>query len=374
MIPFDFNGWTCTLTRNGHLFKHPDKPSILVRRGDYDGQLFVQRGWLRRVFNMNPKAYGPPSYYGEPDGGLQGGSDIELYPKWARGTQAKLDGTIRRHHIGKFNEKGEPLAPWPGPRYPLAARYHGDGYQDIDGAHLIRAYEHAVAQFAHDRDPVARMWLILCAREIMRRFPILPFTDGEGPEYSLATMHKNVFADPHRAKLGVIRELAHSLRCVVESQRVAPMRLTETWITRFVEMLYMGQALNGAFGDFRYGEAMEQEAPWTVAQPGGFTVLSTDEGEFPSFQARFLYVALHEASKVVPATRTHVRVMLERAKRLEDSCVKVPDLYRPELRGLPRWVIVSRGGQLLSTVTEGVGYADTTYDEDMRKVWREQGL
>jgi hypothetical protein len=248
------------------------------------------------------------------------------------------------------------------------------GYQRIDGLHMIRAYEYAVAQYAKNKCPVARMWLILCATNIMRRFPLTPFTDGEGPEYSLATMHKNVFADPHRAKLGVIRELAHSLRCVVESQRVAPMRLTETWITRFVEMLYMGQALNGAFGDFRYGEGMEQEAPWTVFQPGGFRILTSDEGEFPSFQARFLYVALHEASKVVPATRTHVRVMLERAKKLEDSCWKVPDLYRPELRGLPRWVIVSRGGELLPTVTGGVGYADTTYDEDMRKVWREQGL
>jgi len=361
MIPFDFNGWTCTLTRNGHLFQR-GREKILVRHGP-NRRLTVQRTWLARTFNLHPPTYGNVN-----DGGEQGGQDVVLYP--TTGSLAQLDGTIERHAIASFMGDGTPRPPWPGPRYPLSQDSESP-YKRIDGAHYLRAYGPALP---FPEDPVARMWLILCAHEVMRRFPLAPFTDGEGPEYSLATMHKNVFADPHRAKLGVIRELAHSLRCVVESQRVAPMRLTETWITRFVEMLYMGQALNGAFGDFRYGEGMEQEAPWTVFQPGGFRILTSDEGEFPSFQARFLYVALHEASKVVPATRTHVRVMLERAKKLEDSCWKVPDLYRPELRGLPRWVIVSRGGELLPTVTGGVGYADTTYDEDMRKVWREQGL
>ncbi len=366
MIPFDFNGWTCTLTRNGHLFSGPS--TILVRHGD-NRRLTVQRTWFARASNLHPKPYGNVD-----DGGEQGGQGIDLYPKWTRATRDAMDGTIERHAIASFMGDGTPRPPWPGPRYPLSQDSESP-YKRIDGAHYVRAYSHAVAQFAHDRDPVARMWLILCAHEVMRRFPLASFTDGEGPEYSLATMHKNVFADPHRAKLGVIRELAHALRGVVESQRVAPMRITETWITQFVEMLYMGQALNGAFANNTIDEpSAEQGQPWTVAQPGSFRLLTPDEGEFPSFQARFMYVALNEASKVVPATRTHVRTMLERAKRLEDGCMKVTDLYRPELRGLPRWVIVSRGGQLLTDVTEGIGYADTTYDEDMRRVWQEQGL
>ncbi len=371
MIPFDFNGWTCTLTRNGHLFTHPDMPSILVRRGDYDGQMFVQRGWLRRVFDMNPKAYGPPSYYGEPDGGLQGGSDIELYPKWARGTQAKLDGTIRRHHIGKFNENGEPLAPWPGPRYPLAARYHGDGYQNIDGAHLIRAYSYAVAQFAHDCDPVARMWLILCAHEVMRRFPLAPFTDGEGPEYSLATMFRNVTATPHTGALGIQRENAWSLRCVVEAQRVAPSRIFETWITRFVDMLYMGQASNGATERHNKASGLQQSEPW------GMFGLSEDVEVCVSWQIPFMVVAVREAMLVVPETYAHGRVVLERFRAIWDSAPRVGgDVYGgvATASGLNRYLVVARNGELVPRITEGVGPARADYDGYAFQAFREVGL
>ena len=47
MIPFDFNGWTCTLTRNGHLFQR-GREKILVRHGP-NRRLTVQRTWLARL-------------------------------------------------------------------------------------------------------------------------------------------------------------------------------------------------------------------------------------------------------------------------------------------------------------------------------------
>jgi len=309
---YSVNGWACTKTRQGFLFRHPDRASIMVRFGDYPGQLFVQRGWLRRVFRRNPDAYGPPAYHGLEDGGYQGGGEIDLHPKWTRETERRLDGTIRRHHVAFFNEDGTPWA-GDGMRYPLSGRYHGDGYHDIDGPHYIRAYTYAVAQYSHawlfGKDPVARMWLILCATHVMRRFPLTPFTNGDGPEYSLHSMWINVNASPHQGGLGICRELAWSLRCVVEAQRVAPCEEFRWWIVRMIDTIYMGQALNGACENHAFGQNLGQEE----AEARAFGI-QDGESWCVRWQAPFLIRAVREAMSVVPTTWAHGRTILERFK------------------------------------------------------------
>lgn len=350
---FSFDGWTCTYSRLGHLFTHPDKPSIMVRRGDYDGQLFVQRGWLRRVLRINPDAYGPPTYWGLPDGGYQGGGEIDLHPKWTRETERRLDGTIRRHHIGFFNDDG---TPWTGDgwRYPLVARYHGDGYHDIDGPHYIRAYEYAVAQYAKNRCPVARMWQILCATHVMRRFPLQPFVNGDGPEYSLASMWANVSVSPHLGGLGICRELAWSLRCVVEAQRVSPTDEFRAWIERMIDTIYLGQALNGACESHTYGQGLAQEE--TEARAFG---IPEGVSWCVRWQHPFLIRAVREAMDVVPSTASHGRTILERFR---------PWFFDPTFpQG--RYLVMSDG-----PITQGYGPGIPTYDEDARDAIRSAGL
>jgi len=343
---FEFDNWRCTYTRQGHLFERQGSPSIMVRRGDYDGQLFVQRGWLRRLFRLNPSAYSPPDYFGLPDGGYQGGGEIELYPKWTRQTQAHLDGTIRRHHIGFFNDDGT-LWAGDGMRYPLVGRYHGDGWHDIDGPHYIRAYYNAVALYAKTKDPVARMWLILCATHVMRRFPMTPFVNGDGPEYSLTSMWNNVNAAPHLGGLGICRELAWSLRCVVEAQRVSPTDEFKAWIVRMIDTIYMGQASNGACERHAYGQGLGQEE----AEARTFGI-KDGEDWCVRWQAPFLIVAVREAMAVVPETFVHGRTILER--------------FRPWYFGdvpTAKYLVMAKDGVVLPQITLGVGPGIPTYDE-----------
>lgn len=361
MIPFDFNGWTCTLTRNGHLFKR-GREKILVRHGP-NRLLTVQRTWLARTFNLHPPTYGNVN-----DGGEQGGQGIVLYP--TTGSLAQLDGTIERHAIASFMGDGTPRPPWPGPRYPLSQDSESP-YKRIDGAHYVRAYSHAVAQFAHDRDPVARMWLILCAHEVMRRFPLAPFTDGEGPEYSLVTMLRNVFATPHTGALGIQRENAWALRCVVEAQRVAPSRMTESWVRQFVEMLYMGQAANGATERHDKASGLQQGEPW------GMFGLAENVEVCVSWQIPFMVVAVREAMRVVPETYAHGRVVLARFKEIWRSVpYTTGDVYDgiPTAPGLPRYLVVARDGVLSNYIREGVGPARSAYDGYAFQAFREVGL
>ena len=346
MSIFDFDGWTCTYqARKGHIFQR-GRNRILVRRGEHPGQLIVQRDWLSRTFNL------APPYYGEPDGGLQGGSGIDLYPVKTRETQAQMDGVIRRHHIARFDEQGEPVMPWPGPRYPLAARPQGDSYQAIDGAHLIRAYSHAVAL---RRDPVARMWLILCAYDVLRRFPLVPFTDGDGPEYSLASMETNVWRYPHSGALGITRENAWCLRCVVEAQRVAPCSMFEEWISRFIAMMETGQARNGAVERVGPSSGLHQGEPWSMFG------LTADVEVCASWQVPFAVVALDEAVKVMPNLQPKVRTILSFISPWWQTVPLVPG-EDGSAHGLPRYLVVARGGVLVPTITEGVGPARGYYD------------
>lgn len=347
MSTFNFDDWTCEYQpRKGHIFTR-GRNRILVRKGEHPQQLIVQRSWLTRTANL------APPYYGAKDGGEQGGQGIDLYPAWSRETLMRLDGTIRRHHIARFDAQGEPLASWPGPRYALAARWQGDGYQAIDGAHLIRAYSHAIAAWAKLRDPVARMWLILCAHDVMRRFPLQPFTDGDGSEYSLVSMETNVWKNPHQGALGVTRENAWCLRAVVEAQRAAPSRVFAEWIRRFVAMVEMGQAHNGAVERVGQSSGLHQGEPW------GMFGLSPDFEVCTSWQTPFLIVALAKA--VTPETRDHVRVILG---RIQPWWRNVPLVLGEDNAppGLPRYLIVARGGILATHIQAGVGPARPYYD------------
>ena len=358
MSIFDFDGWIVSYQpRKGHVFQR-GRERILVRRGEHPGQLLVQRTWFDRTFNI------PQPYYGSKDGGEQGGQGIDLYPKWERETLMRLDGTIRRHHIARFDEKGEPVMPWPGPRYPLAARPQPDGYQAIDGAHYIRAYSHAVAL---PRDPVARMWLILCAYDVLRRFPLVPFMDGDGPEFSLASMETNVWRYPHSGALGITRENAWCLRCVVEAQRVSPTDMFAEWISRFISMIELGQALNGAVERVGPSSGLHQSEPWGMfGLPADFEVCTW-------WQTTFMVVALDEAAKVLPRLQPKVRTILSRIAPWWQAVPIVPgDVYDgiPTAPGLPRYLVVARGGVLAPTITEGVGPARSAYDYAAKAIFQ----
>jgi hypothetical protein len=365
---FEFGSWSCDYQpRRGHLFTHPSKPSILVRRGAYPGQLVVQRNWFRRLFNLSPSYYGPPSYFGLPDGGYQGGDRIVLLPQWSRSSQRQLDGTAMRHHVAVFDAVGGPAPQWPGPRYPLTARPHADGYQDIDGPHYIRAIEDGMVEHAKTGCPFARMWAILCAHHVIRRFPPVPFTDGDGPEYSLASMETNVWMFPHTGALGIVRENAWCLRAVVEAQRIAPSLTFENWIKRFVAMVEKGQALNGALERHTYGQGLDQEEP--VLKYGVDPKIEW----CTSWMVPFMVRALREAARVVPACTDNARTIMSRVK---PWLVNVPfaDGEDNSWRWLPLYLLIGESGDLYPTITRGVGLSRPYYATDMDNCFREMGL
>lgn len=364
---FEFGEWKCDYQpRRGHLFTAPGKPSILVRRGAYLGQLVVQRNWFRRLFNLRPDAYGPPSYFGLPDGGYQGGDRIVLLPQWSRSSQRQLDGTAMRHHVGFFDETGAPASPFPGPRYPLMARPHADGYQDIDGPHYIRAIEDAMVEFAKTGDPFARMWLILCANHVIRRFPPVPFTDGDGPEYSLASMETNVWMFPHTGALGIVRENAWCLRAVVEAQRVAPSLLFENWIKRFVAMAKNGQGLDGALERHTYADGLDEGEAYKLG-------MATNLHYCTGWQPPFFVRAVREAMRVVPACFDDGRTILERCRNVWRTAPRVAGEDNGP-SGLPRYLVIGDANGLYPEIRSGFGPARAYYDVDSFNCFLEVGL
>lgn len=335
---FSFDDWKCEYNaRRGHLFTKGRQTILIRERGR---RMTVQRTWLARTFDLHPTIYGDPY-----NGGVQGGGDIDLHPKY---DQAKLDGTIERHAVGWWNEDGTPHMP--GTRYPLQQDEPTSPYKKIDGPHLIRAFGPAVG----GRDIVARFWLITCAYDVMRRFPMQPFVNGDGPEYSLASMWTNVNATPHQGGLGICRELAWSLRCVVEAQRVSPTDEFKAWIERMVDTIYLGQALNGACESHTFGQGLAQEE----AEARTFGI---PEGKSWAvrWMAPFLIRAVREAMDVVPSTASHGRTILERFR---------PWFFNPAFpQG--RYLVMSDG-----PITQGYGPGIPTYDDDAREAIRSAGL
>lgn len=364
---FSVDGWECEWNpRVGHRFVRPDMPTILVRRGDFDGQLVVQRTLLDRVMNFRPEIYGYQA------GGYQGGGEIELFPKWSRETRLAMDGTMLRHPVGIFTAEGQPTT-GAGLRYALEARKLPNGYEKIDGPHLIRAYRHAVAQWKKDRDPAARMFLILCAFDVLRRFPLVSFADGDGGGiYSLASMERNVAATPHQGALGITRENAWCLRCVVEAYRAAPSPLFAEWIRRFVAMLDLGQSYGGALERHGFSDGLAEEqddARRLGVQP--------DEEWCTSWQTPFLIVAVNEARKLVPTCAAAARNVMVRVRPWWREIEPVAgDVYdgNPTAPGLPRYLIVAKGGRPFERITRGVGPARAAYDGFAFQAFSEVGL
>lgn len=361
---FSFGAWQCDYNpRVGHRFT--GSSTILVRRGDFDGQLIVQRSVIDRALNLRPAIYG---LHG---GGYQGGDGIELYPRWTRDTRLAMDGTMLRHPVGLFTAEGQPTT-GAGLRYALDARKLPNGYEKIDGPHLIRAYRHAVAQWKKDGDPVARMLLILCAFDVIRRFPLTPFVNGEGPEYSLATMELNVSIYPHMGALGITRENAWCLRAVVEAQRAAPSLLFAEWIRRFVAMLDQGQSFGGALERHAFGQGLAEEE--SDARALG---VQPDEEWCTSWQTPFLIVAIREAMRVVPECYAQGRNVLARVRPWWREIEPVGgDVYDgiPTAPGLPRYLIVAKGGHAFERITRGVGPARAAYDGFAFQAFSEVGL
>lgn len=334
---YSVNGWTCDYQpRKGHVLTKGRDRILIRERG---ARMTVQRTWFDRVFDRHPEPYG--NVY---NGGEQGGGGIDLHPKYDR---AKLDGTIERHAIGWWNADGTPHMP--GTRYPLQSFEPTSPYAKLDGPHYVRAFGPGVGS----RDPVAIWWLQTCAYDVMRRFPLQPFTDGDGPEYSLHSMWINVNASPHQGGLGICRELAWSLRCVVEAQRVAPCEEFRWRIIRMIDTIYMGQALNGACESHTYGQGLAQEE--TEARSFG---IPEGQSWAVRWQAPFLIRAVREAMDVVPSTHAHGRTILERFK----------PWYEPSFpKG--KYLVMNEG-----PITRGYGPGIPTYDEDAVMAIRSVGL
>lgn len=381
---FEFDEWTCDYSpRIGHRFEHPLRGVVLVKPGSFPGQLVVQRTWARRLLNRRPEIHGP-KVYGTTAGGEQGGQGIEIDPVWDPWTRDALDGVALRHDVGFFAPDGTPSF-GDGKRYPLTARRLPNGFERYDGPHYIRAYRHALAQWNHDRDPFARMWLLCCWADVYRRFPLAPFVDTEGPEWSLASMGYNVTASPGLGALGITRENAWALRLGAEVLGVlrdssvslyAYLRmknlhptntpdgssyraLNRKWCEKFVYVLHIGQAQNGALERHSVRDGVAQEASEYVSFGG-----SPDDEWCTSWQTPFLLVALARAARYLPEGRTRERAE-QIVERVRPWWRNVPftageDDSEP---GLPRYLTVAKRGKLEDFIRSGYGPARTYYDE-----------
>jgi hypothetical protein len=408
---FEFDGWTCewNARKGAHTFKRGGQ-TIVVRSNAIPGAKHtaalplryarVDRTLLRRLaaWALLPprlRAHGDPTvqpgdlvgFGNVTDGGEQGGQGIELLPTWTPETRAAMDGTIERHPCFAFNAtSGAPLTRAeigfaeqytldaatpntgrPSQFAPFVAPYSGkyERWQRIDGAHLVRAFEYAVAQFAHDRDPISRFDLVNVGHDVMRSY-----TTSETNGWSLAAMERNVFASPHTGGLGITRWNAWCLRAVVEAQRAAPSRVFADWIRRYVGVLYMGQAECGAFERHKFGDGIDQGEPVLLfGLPERYEWCT-------SWQVPFMVRAVREAMRVVPETQSQGRVILERAKRLWDRAPVVGgDVYDgiATASGLNRYLVIAENGVLVDRVTMGVGPARALYDADAFACFAEVG-
>lgn len=395
---FEFGPWRCewNARRGTHTFTGPSTIVVHsnaawksgmppVRHGEHLPARFMQvdRTLLRRL--RGAIGWPPPmkGWGNVTDGGEQGGQGVELYPAWRDDRLRELDGTIERHAIGACHaDTGAPITreDLGSGEYVLHAATMNDGvpfqlwpfvgqdwahplahWQRIDGAHLIRAYAAAVAAWNAKRDPVARMWLILVAHEVVRSYAF-ERTGG----WSLASMEDNVHATPHTGGLGITRWNAWCLRAVVEAQKAAPCRLFSSWIQRYVDVLYLGQAENGALERHKYGEGLDQEEPVRLFG------LDPRFEWCTSWQTPFLVAAVREAMRAVPMVYGHGRTILERARLLWDvPYVAGEDGSQP---GLPRYLVIAESGRLLERVTWGVGPARPYYDGDAFRCFAEVGL
>jgi hypothetical protein len=304
-----------------------------------------------------------------------------------------MDGTIERHWIGAFHlETGAPLLREeigfqddyrldqcslnseppiqlrPFSTAPIAHKL--SDWRRIDAAHLIRAYSHAVAAYAAKQDPAARMWLICQAHDVIRSYCLRPiheppYADGYD-RLSLYKLKTNVWANPHLAKIGIVRWLAWSLRAVVEAQRVAPSRLFSAWIQEFVDLLLLAQAENGALADEVSSDSLNQDEPYQLG-------LDRRLGVCTPWQHSFMVSALRKAVDVLPTLREPVRVIFARMAPMFRDVPYVADMYGG-VPGPNRYVVTSKDGELLPKITTGIAPARTENQADTFRCFEEMGV
>lgn len=163
------------------------------------------------------------------------------------------------------------------------------------------------------------------------------------------------------------------------------MRSMWSWIRTFVETVHSVQADNGALASNDIWSGQEQGQPWFVNQmtatqnfrnshSGWATILLPGETELPSWQMPFVLRSLYEAHVVLndaEVTRM-VREIVRKWMRVWHTCERLPDEYGGI--GLPKYIVVSRDGQLLPMLNQGIGAGITEYDDDSFEVARLLGV
>ncbi len=411
MSLFSVNGYAHTFDGERHVWTKPGESAISVRTSGAD---LVPRGaTVERTRRRRYLPYALTGWGNNENGNDQGGQGIELTPTWKPNTLAALDGTIERHNVCAFSPitgvmRGRDVLGYgfeytpvndppqvqriPALSGPLPSSGSVLGWQRIDPAHLIRAFGPAVAAWKHQRDPIAFWWLQVVANDVMIHYADQKVGSGDGFRWSLWTIAVNA-ATTHRgsAQFGEIRAHAWSLRAVVEAYRA---RLQEwpkgfeeplaQWIRTFVRTVHDIQADNGALASNDIGSGQEQGQPWFVPQQWStesyaatadqFAILRADETELPSWQVPFMLRALYEAHVVLADAEitAMVKDIVRKWMRVWRTCERVPGEYGGV--GLPKYLVVSRDGALLPTLSEGIGAGITEYDGDSFAVARALGV
>lgn len=339
------------------------------------------------------------------NGGMQGGNGIEVKPAFTADSLLSMDLCAERHPIAALDAlTGDPITRtahigWhPSTEYlldeywqmlggPAATQLHPFDAQcspmhpwafvrRIDAAHLIRAIRHAIAVWKATREPRARMILVMQMFDVMMSYPLRPIQD-QIYRNSLGTIARNVTDLPHRAQVGMIRWLAWCIRAVAEGfdALMIDHREAREWLRTAIYVMWMSQAESGVFADHHFGEGMDQEQPWTIVQPG-FQLLPSTWGEMPAFQGPFMIYALFRAQEVLKEDESTSRVeeIVRKYLRIYETCALVPGFYNPTTRGLPRWLVTSKGGILEGRITQGIGLSDPSYEQYVWEVADSLGI
>lgn len=413
MSIFDVNGYTHTFDGIRHTWTKPGAAMLSVRTSGAD---LVPRGaTVERTRRRRYLPYALTGWGEVTNGNAPGGQGITLNPAWQADTLAALDGTIERHNVCAFTESGELLTRErlgygfeytpvndppqvqriPALSGPLPSSGPALGWQRIDPAHLIRAFGPAVAAWRERRDPIAFWDLQRNANDAMLHYADQKVGAGDGFRWSLAQIAENA-ATTHKgsAQFGEIRAHAWSLRAVVEAYRARlqewPKEFEEPlaqWIRTFVRTVHDIQAPNGALACNDIGSGQEQGQPWFVEQaewtstyenqvPQGQSagLLSARETELPSWQMPFMLRALYEAHVVLADAEVTAMVkdIVRKWMRVWRTCERIPGEYGGV--GLPKYIVVSRDGALMPTLSEGIGAGITEYDGDSFEVARALGV
>ena len=132
-----------------------------------------------------------------------------------------------------------------------------------------------------------------------------------------------------------------------------------------VEIIEIGQAANGTFGDFYHGEGQIQEQPWEVQQPG-YEKLPEQDGAVASWECCFMVRAITEAAKALrnPDSTTRARAIVTRFLGMMRSLPKCKSRYN-SYPGMGYWPITSRNRVLVPRVVDWIGDSNSQYEPDV---------